>query len=386
MSLKEILEVNEINRESPIGLWKSLIETPDLMREELSEGLRYISAQYPPDAAEIVMNAACQFDCHHCIYPKDYPKFNKNLELRVWKEIFKGLYERLGFRTFVFGGRGLNKNTLEAVEYLKGFDDTKVGFIADGPQMERFLSQILESPADWIDVSVDGMAEQHDTQRKSPGSFYRSVEVLEKLLGYGRTPMVAILSTITTINQESLLEMVEYLNKIGLSNFHITPVGILDNYRPSPNLRPSQDDFNNLIDEFKREYQNLRDSFIMFHIASGRYIRYLKDGKPEMYHTMKADGKQLLWSEELNNNEFHVSITPSSLTASREFIINSNGDVITAEVVGMGKIPDQYIFGDAHQMMATYKNRDRFFRHYVQLPVFDFYIGKLMQERGILRS
>jgi len=192
MSLKEILEVNEINRESPIGLWKSLIETPDLMREELSEGLRYISAQYPPDAAEIVMNAACQFDCHHCIYPKDYPKFNKNLELRVWKEIFKGLYERLGFRTFVFGGRGLNKDTLEAVEYLKGFDDTKVGFIADGPQMERFLSQILESPADWIDVSVDGMAEQHDTQRKSPGSFYRSVEVLEKLLGYGRTPMVAI--------------------------------------------------------------------------------------------------------------------------------------------------------------------------------------------------
>jgi len=382
MTLDLTLENQEEHRKSPISSWKALIEAESITDQELSEALNQIYSEHAPELAEILMNPYCSNSCRHCIYPTDYHNYNETLPLETWESVFQNLHDQIGLRTFIFGGRELNSQILDAIQYLKEkYKDSIVGVITDGPAIEKHLEGIIKTPMDWIDVSIDGLEEDHDVQRNYPGNFRITVEGIEKLKEIGSVKNMGILTALTTLNKESVVDMVHYLNQKGFSNFFISPVGFLEGYRPNPELMLSKEDFNSFVNTIRGERKNLQHSYVSVPIFLENYMKYLKEDNPEIHNKMNPRGRELILSEGDRDNEFHISYQPLSLGGTHVLIVNSDGNIIPPQVIAMGKIPPEFVCGNAQLVYS----REKFYNQLNEKAISSFYLNQLKKERQLLR-
>lgn len=330
----------------PIEIWNRLINS-DSTRQEMQMRLEDIYRNNQPYIAEIIMNSYCPNSCLHCIYPPDYHEHNRNLTLENWKKAFISIYENLKIKRFIFDGRSLNKDCLHAIRFLrKSFGDVQIGLITDGISISPFVEDLKEHPPDWLDVSLDGLKEDHDKQRNHPGAFDQSMDILMDLKASGQFDKINILTCLTAINIGSVTGMVRFLNKQGFKNFFITPVTVLDGFRPSAQLMPDKDSFMSFLKTLSSTTAKLTDSWIELDIYDALYAQTIKEHDKDLFSHFSANADHLEIKRQSGDNEFYICYFPSSLTGIREVIINSDGKIIPPRVMAMGKIPENLILGD----------------------------------------
>ena len=362
----------------PIKMWHDLLNL-DLPEEELLKGLKRIYQENPPFIAEIIMNSYCPNRCLHCIYPPEFHIHNKNMDLEKWEKAFEIMYYELGLKRFIFDGRALSRESIEAISFIKEkFKDSTVGLISDGISAEPFLEDLISLSLDWIDISVDGIEEYHDTQRDSKGAFRKTLKFLHELKDSGRFEKVNILTCLTTINIDTILEMIELLNRDGFKNFFITPVSIMEGYRPDPKLRPTDEQFVDFIDELIKRAKNLSDTWLEMGIYEAMYANAIKRIKPGLFEELLMDYEHLELVKVCGDNEVHICYYPSSLTGTREFILKPDGGIIPPKVMAMGEIPETLSFGN------ILKASSDTFRELIDKKAFSFYGSELLEERMAL--
>jgi len=358
----------------PIRMWHDLMNS-DLPEKELIEGLKRIYIENPPYVAEIIMNSYCPNRCRHCIYPPDFHIHNKNMGIEKWKNAFEIIYRELGLRRFIFDGRGLSNSCIEAIRYIKNnMHDAKIGLITDGVSAEPFLEDLVLLPLDWVDISVDGLEKDHDTQRGSKGAFRKTLKILNELKDSGRYEKVNISTCLTSININTILEMIESLNKEGFKNFFVTPVSIMEGYRPHQKLSLSDVKFVGFIDDLIEKARDFSDTWLEVGIYETMYANAIKRIKPDLFEEFLMDYEHLELRKVSGDNEVHICYYPSSLTGTREFILNTDGNIIPPKVMAMGEIPRTLVFGNILKASLD------IFRELIDKEAFSFYGSELMKE------
>lgn len=376
-----VQELHAGSIKAPVNAWLDLIHS-DMPEKDLAEALRDIYRTQRPSVAELILEAYCPNRCKHCIYPPDYHRFNETLSSGKWAEVLRKLYANIGLRTFIFSGRSLTGKGINVIRAFRHeFPDGRIGLICEGRSLEPLAAGIISLAPDWVDVSLDGMENEHDTQRDDPGSFQRSIDVLRLLKDSGVLPKINILTCLTTLNMGSVLDMIGLLNGEGFKNFFITPVTVARGYRPDPALEPKMADFVRFVDRLVSFAETLADSWVELDIYEAIYARAIQMFRPELFSGFVIDDEHLEFVRENGDNEIHLAYYPSSLTGLREFIVNSDGRVIPPKVMAMGKIPKKLIFGNALDLTGE---RD-IFDGLMNSEAFSFYVAELLQEKALLK-
>jgi len=363
----------------PIKIWHSLISS-EMSEQELLKCLKMVYQENPPSIAEIIMNSYCPNRCRHCIYPIDFHLHNTNMSLDTWMDAFEILYNDLGLKRFIFDGRALTRECTEAICFIKErFKDSRVGLLTDGVSAQPLLGELVRAALDWVDISVDGLEEDHDTQRNSKGAFRKTLRLLRLLKNSGDFEKVNILSCLTTINIGTILEMIGLLNREGFKNFFIIPVNMIGGYWPDPELRPRDEAFVDFIDSLLNKAGDFSDTWIELDIYDAVYADAIRRNRPKLFEELSTQGEHLELARMYGDNEFHICYYPNSLLGTREFILNSDGNFIP-KVMTTDSMPKSLTFGNILDCKA-----DRsVFKALTEKPEFAVYLQDLLQEKALL--
>jgi len=382
MESNPVNPVNPVRNMKPIEIWEELIHS-DIAEKGLVAGLRDIYKYPRPRIAEIVLESYCPNNCRHCIYPPDYHRFNSTLSEKKWAAILEKLYTAIGLRKYVFSGRSLNEQGISIISNFKTrFPDSEVGIICDGRTIEPLVAQVIKLVPDWVDISVDGLERDHDLQRNDVGAFQKTISVLRQLKDSGVIRKVNILTCLTTLNMSSVLDMIELLNNMGLKNFFITPVTVVEGYRPNPGLAPEMKNFIHFVDAMISRSKDYYDTWIELDIYEIQYVGAIKKLRPGLFAGFVPVDQHLESIKKNGNNEIHIAYYPSSLTGLRELVINSDGAVTVPKAMAMGKIQKECIFGNVSnpaklpEILSTFVNRQ----------AFSFFANDILQEKNLLMS
>lgn len=364
----------------PIDQWIKLIHLVD--NQDALEGLRQIYRDNYPTQGELIFTGACEFECAHCIYPPDYAKANRNLPVEQWEKIFQGLMTELGIDTFVYGGRSVTQRGIELLSRLRKLaPDACIGLIDNGVSMFRFREQLAELRLDWIDISLDGLEHDHDIQRGREGSFRQGLESALWLKERAVAPKVNILTCLTTINRHSVIPMIREVNALGFKNFFISPVTVVDGFRPDHSLMVTGTEFTDFIKELENAVPELDDAWVELNIFAAEYMRFIADSYPQLWDRLESQRDSFAMDMQQNGNDFIMHYYPSSLTGVRELILNTNGDVIFPKVVAKGVIPQQDIAGSLLDRSAL-----DVVRGIPKSDQFAFYWKEFLAEKQLLKK
>ncbi|KKL62993.1 hypothetical protein LCGC14_2179580, partial [marine sediment metagenome] len=242
------------------------------------------------------------------------------------------------------------------------------------------IEELIECPPNWLDISVDGLEKDHDTQRNYKGSYRKTIDTLIQLKESGAFERINILTCLTTLNIKSVTGMIRYLNARGFKNFFITPMSVLKGYRPDPDLQPDNEDFVQWLDELLETTKGLLDSWVEVDIYDALSAAAIRQFTPDLFKEFKTDYEHLEIKKTYRGNEFHISYYPASLTGIRELIVNSNGDIIPPKVMAMGNIPRDLITG----RIFNHSRNETFFDNANGKNVLAIFLEELLEEKRLL--
>ena len=368
----------------PIERWvRAMCLLPDAATDELRMAYR----EHWPIQGELIFSGDCEFLCQHCIYPPSFTRFNPGMSVNEWGCILQDLWQGLGIRTYVYSGRSVSTEGLAVLTNLrKGHPDAQIGLIDNGISLLAHRDQLEHLVLDWIDISLDGQEREHDIQRGRKGSFQAGLKGALWLVRNAVAPKVNILTCLTSVNWKSVIPMICELNGMGFKNFFISPVTLVDNLRPSPELRLIPEDFVSFIDELRLVREQLSDAWVEVNLFSATYAENVARLRPEIWSGFVKDRDGLLWSEGVPEamasgvtTELYIRYLPSSLTGTRDFIINANGAVIVPKAVATGRIAEEHVIGNLLHQKA--RNIIKDFPNSAQ---FDFYVQEFLHEQNML--
>jgi MoaA/NifB/PqqE/SkfB family radical SAM enzyme len=343
---------------------------------------------FPPTQGELIFTGACSFQCAHCIYPPSFARNNRSLAIAEWENVLAALARDVGIRTFVYGGRSLNADGVKVMAFLRAkMPDAYIGMIDNGISMLPHLDGLRAVRADWFDVSLDGLAENHDRQRGQSGSFAEGLRGAMRLKEEGFASRVNILTCLTTLNHRSVCDMIRQVNALGFKNFFVIPITLGDGVGPSPELRLSREQLAAFIAELRHMVPELDDAWVELLLFSADYAVDLASTLPDLWKCHEAGRDELFWDIRkiygARNavNPLFIRYYPLSLTGVRELIVNTNGDVIVPKSMAYGKVPQKGVLGNLlHEspgdLLASFPERLGFL----------FYQAELRKEAALLRS
>lgn len=370
---------------SAIKLWREALNAPE---RDAVHMLSDIYRHFWPTQGELIFTGACSFQCAHCIYPASFARHSRGLKADQWIGLLQSLARDVGINTFVYGGRSINAEGVEVMQSVRAsFPDAQIGMIDNGISMLPHLDQLYRVEANWFDVSLDGLAQDHDLQRVKPGSYDEGLRGALYLKEQGFAPRVNILTCLTTLNYRSVCAMIREVNALGFKNFFITPITLGDGVGPAPDLRLSRAQFHWFVKELKRTVVELDDAWVELLLFSADYAHDLAEELPELWRTGEVGRDEMYWDlgkfsgMDASANPLFIRYYPLSLTGIREMIINTNGEVIVPKAMAYGKVPPEMVLGN----LLTETPRQLL----VSLPdrrAFEFYRAELFREVALLRS
>lgn len=352
------------------------------------EELRRIYRRFRASQVELIIAGACPFACKHCIYPTRFPQLNAELDVEQWRRVLDVCVHELGMTTFVHSGRSVNRAGVDILLYLRRIaPGARIGLIDNGISYVPFRSQLADIGLDWIDISIDGLEAEHDRQRGRPGAFRDAVDGALWLMSHAVTPRVSVLTCLTSINVATVIPMIRALNAQSFKNFFVTPVTVVDDLQPHPSLRVDASRFSSFLRDLLFEAARLDDAWVEVNMFGAEYFSALAAGHPDWardflpQHDALSRRTSFAGGRPDTTTDFSVNFLPASLTGLREFIVNTNGDVILPKAVSFGQVPPDCIIGNMARDPATALVGDL-----ASSPAFQGYVDDFRRERRLLAS
>lgn len=203
----------------------------------------------------------CQLKCKHC-YNESGSKRNKEFEVHEIINILEQ-YKKLGGTSVMLTGGELflKKDIYELLNYV--YDNfMKIVLFSNAYTISDELLNLLENMKDKIviQVSLDGMEEQHDLVRGVFGAFRKTVENIRKLVK--REIAVCIGTTLNNSNLKDIEDVVKYAKELGCVSINIgvvTPQGRAK--KTGINGEDVIDKFDIILKRLKAKYED--ESFIV---------------------------------------------------------------------------------------------------------------------------
>lgn len=368
--------------QTPVERWVELVRSGGTF-----EDLAGVYAECPPVQGEIIFTGACAYSCQHCIYPPDFAAANRSLEPEVWARLFKSMYQELGIQTFVYGGRSVSTPGIETLKALRrSVPNAFIGMIDNAVSFMPFRNEVVDLHLDWIDISVDGDQRAHDLQRGKSGAYQETMVGLEWLVQNRAAPKINVLTCLTSLNIESVLPMIKSLSNRGLPNYFITPVAFLEGVRPDASLRVGGGMLCKFLDHVVAALPFLDDVWIELVFSEAGHLSSILEAHPEWLKLLVSDRDTLLFDLSVDGatagtrNQLLLRYSPLSMTGTREFIVNTNGDVVVPKSIGYGKIPESLVVGN-----LTLQSPAAVYQSLVAGKGFEFYTDEFSKESELLR-
>ncbi len=177
----------------------------------------------------VLLNNSCNLSCKHCYLQTD--RFEPYMTANDWSKWFRsvlGANKPPGVITFVGKEVCLNAKTLDVVlqtvkqrNAIQGPNGhTQIGMITNGTLLHKHTQKLLETPPDYVDISIDGLPEQHNAVRGA-GAYEQLAPNLKWLTQHFPNPIWAI-HTLFENNIKDLPNFLEfYQNRYDITNYSI---------------------------------------------------------------------------------------------------------------------------------------------------------------------
>ncbi len=370
---------------SAISVWREAVR---LTGDHGAGMLGDIYRSFHPTQGELIFTGACSFQCAHCIYPPSFARHNRSMPADQWVNLLTSLSRDGGIDTFVYGGRSVNADAVALMQALRQqLPDSLIGMIDNGISLLPHLESLRAVRADWFDVSLDGMAADHDRQRGRLGSYGEGLRGALRLKDEGFAPRVNILVCLTTINYRSVCQMIREVNTLGFKNFFITPITLAGETGPSPELRLSREQLAWFVRELQATVPDLDDAWVEMLLFSADYALDFASAFRDLWAAGEDGRDEIAWDlGRLVNgagsaNALFIRYYPLSLTGIRELIVNTDGNVIVPKAMASGRVADEAVLGSlvresAIDLLNAIPDR----------RAFEYYRSELALEALLLRS
>ena len=332
-------------RPASIVAWKDALR----VRRE-SDALAILADIYRhhrPRMVEMIFTGACVFACRHCIYPADYAKHNRTGDTEALSRALTALGVDWGIDRYFYAGRAVTDAGAGLLVGLrKSMPEARIGLVDNGISIGPYRGRIVEAALDWIDVSLDGTREDHDRQRGRAGSFDDAVEGLEMIVRERWAPRVSVLSCLTALNARSLPEMIVQMNRLGVKNFIVSPVIVVPDLRPDPDLALSSGSLRAFVEELPHLATRLEDAYVEVVLHRAEHLAAVVAGTDETLERFESTEDHLVRMDAIGESDLCIRYFPTSLAGVLELVVNADGDVIAPLSVAHGRIPPDRIFGN----------------------------------------
>ena len=247
---KNILRAVSKSISQPLYAGRNLIHRT---RSAMSYHLYNSGKSYWPETISLFLTYKCNLRCLMCgQWGKNgaFNEFGKDiLRQQMSLDEIKTVIDNVrGFKPNItlFGGEPfLHPDWFEIIKAVKSAG-LRCNVVTNGTFIQNHAEEIIESGLDEIIFSLDGPEEIHDSIRRVPGTFKRSINgflLLNQLKKrYNRkNPRININSTIWKENYRSIRKIVdiaEHISANGLTFHHLL-------FLSKPNVRQFLDSFNN---------------------------------------------------------------------------------------------------------------------------------------------
>lgn len=221
-----------------------------------------------PPPAYVIWDSTrrCNLACVHCGATKE--RYAYELDTGQVKAILDQL-AGMGVRMFaVTGGEPLLREDLLEILTFARQQGLKTGIATNGFLIDRPMSvRLRETGVHSIQVSLDGLEEQHNHTRTNRMSFARAVRAIELLLEQ-KIPLLSAATTVTPENLSELEGLKELLLQLGVRLWRLTVVMPIGRAQ-SADLFLTRDQFTSLF-----EFVKVNDSRDL-HIYLGENLTFL---------------------------------------------------------------------------------------------------------------
>jgi pyruvate-formate lyase-activating enzyme len=195
----------------------------------------------PTALVEAYISDKCALKCKHCFHGDVHSK-SPGLNLAEWQDCILQFIS-LGTRRFHFAGREpfLNADLIPLLRWLQPLKEKHgltVGAISDGFSSAPLAGQLVECELDYLDVSVDGLLEDHERLR-GRGTYRRTMRALDLLMKSLPDVCVSVASVIDPANVPRITPFISELYDRGVRRFFFQPVQPLGYARESVALSAS---------------------------------------------------------------------------------------------------------------------------------------------------
>jgi MoaA/NifB/PqqE/SkfB family radical SAM enzyme len=224
-----------------------------------------VSQDTPTELIYFVTNR-CNFRCNHC-FNKGLGAGKEDLTLSELERVLQSLKGARVYTLSISGGEPFLRNDLpEIISLFSKYCGTFMFMIpTNGYMTDRIVSMVQKiseqnpKAAFRVNISLDGLAEQHDETRGVKGSFEAAVRTIKALqaLNLKNLDSSAVCCTVTRHNLETMADFQEYMNEqdveggynIVRTNTHI-PSPFVNKHTPDdPAIIPDEVEFEKIIKE-----------------------------------------------------------------------------------------------------------------------------------------
>lgn len=172
---------------------------------------------------------ACNLNCRHCYRDEKVQDLSLEDNIKVFNNI-RSLAKKMNNRMDISltGGEAITYYAFEdLVKYLRADEIVdEIHLQTNGTMIDDKLLKILsENKIGSVQISIDGTEPIHDYMR-GEGTFKKSISGIKILKNHGIETQVHCV--LTKLNYNSIFELIDYLNDIGVDTFlatHLVPIG-----------------------------------------------------------------------------------------------------------------------------------------------------------------
>lgn len=186
----------------------------------------------------------CNLQCLHCFNNSGERCYESEMTDDKLMELCDQVIEIRPLIVCICGGEPLlRKNTaLKMIKKLKNGGIANVNMVSNGILVtEEIANELDKSGLNLIQISVDGLKENHDWLRNRAGAFESAIKAIELLKAANLN--VGVACTPTKKNLQDIEELVDYLDEKGIYDFRMQPIMPLGRAKNIRSYFPDQKDY-----------------------------------------------------------------------------------------------------------------------------------------------